>query len=71
MDKIKQFIMAHKIDLGLTSGSILLTCLLHWAGVFDFLELKTYDYRFHKVRGPLTGWRASESTITDLGTEVV
>jgi len=57
MDKIKQFIKTHQIDLGLTLGSILLTCAMHWVGVFDFLELKTYDYRFHSVRGPLTGWR--------------
>ena len=71
MDQIKQFIKNHQIDLALTFGSILLTCLLHWVGVFDFLELKTYDYRFNKVRGPLTGWRASDSTIIDLGTDVV
>ena len=71
MDKIKQFIKAHQIDLGLTLGSILLTCAMHWVGVFDFLELKTYDYRFHSVRGPLTGWRASDSTIIDIGTDVV
>ena len=44
---------------------------MHWVGVFDFLELKTYDYRFHSVRGPLTGWRASDSTIIDIGTDVV
>ena len=41
---------------------------MHWLGFFDFLELKTYDYRFNNVRGPLTGWRASDSTIIDLGT---
>ena len=35
------------------------------------MELKTYDYRFNNVRGPLTGWRASDSTIIDLGTDVV
>ena len=59
------------VDLGLTIGAITFTCFLHWAGVFDFLELKTYDYRFHTVRGPLTGWRASDSTIIKLGTDVV
>ncbi|MCS5623369.1 MAG: CHASE2 domain-containing protein, partial [Candidatus Marinimicrobia bacterium] len=52
-------------------GSIFLTCIMHWLGFFDFLELKTYDYRFNNVRGPLTGWRASDSTIIDLGTDVV
>ena len=49
----------------------MLTSLMHWVGIFDFLELKTYDYRFHTVRGPLTGWRASDSTIIKMGTDVV
>ena len=71
MNRIKQYIISHKIDLGLTFGSILLTCFMHWLGFFDFLELKTYDYRFSNVRGPLTGWRASDSTIINLGTNVV
>ena len=68
---IKRFFKNHYIDLGLAVGSIFLTCFLHWVGVFDFLELKTYDYRFHTVRGPLTGWRASDSTIIKKGTDVV
>ena len=71
METIKKYIIDHKIDLGLTFGSIIITCLMHWAGFFDFLELKTYDYRFNNVRGPLTGWRASDSTIISLGTDVV
>ena len=71
MERIKNYIIAHKIDLSLTLGSILLTCLMHWLGFFDFLELKTYDYRFNYVRGPLTGWRASDSTVINLGTDVV
>ena len=48
-----------------------MTSFFHWVGIFDFLELKTYDYRFHTVRGPLTGWRASDSTIIKRGTDVV
>lgn len=68
---IKRFFKNHYIDLGLAVGSIILTSFLHWVGVFDFLELKTYDYRFHTVRGPLTGWRASDSTIIKKGTDVV
>jgi len=71
MKKIKNYFFEHKIDLGLTAFSILLTCVMHWLGFFDFLELKTYDYRFNNVRGPLTGWRASDSTIINLGTDVV
>ena len=71
MEKIKNYLFEHRVDLGLTIGSIILTCIMHWLGFFDFLELKTYDYRFNNVRGPLTGWRASDSTIIDLGTDVV
>ena len=71
MERIKQYIISHQIDLGLTLGSIILTCLMHWLGFFDFLELKTYDYRFNNVRGPITGWRASDSTIIKLGNDVV
>ena len=63
INKITKFLHDHVVDLGLTFGAVLITCFLHWLGVFDFLELKTYDYRFHTVRGPLTGWRASDSTI--------
>jgi adenylate cyclase len=71
MIRIKNFLRTHSIDLSLTIGSIFITCLLHWIGIFDFLELKTYDYRFHSVRGPLTGWRASDSTIIQKGTDVI
>ena len=62
IEKIIKFVRNHAIDLGLAFGSVVLTALFHWVGIFDFLELKTYDYRFHTVRGPLTGWRASDST---------
>lgn len=68
---IQKFLKEHVVDLSLTLAAIFVTCLLHWVGVFDFLELKTYDYRFYKVRGPLTGWRASDSTIINKGTDVV
>ena len=71
IENIKKFFQTHVVDLSLTLGAILFTCGLHWSGVFDFLELKTYDYRFHSVRGPLTGWRASDSTIINMGTDVV
>ena len=30
-----------------------------------------YDYRFNSVRGPLTGWSASDSTYINKGTDVV
>ena len=69
--KFIRFFKNHIIDLSLAIGSVVLTSIFHWVGIFDFLELKTYDYRFHTVRGPLTGWRASDSTIINRGTDVV
>ena len=71
IEKIIKFLKNHTIDLSLAFGSVVLTSFFHWVGIFDFLELKTYDYRFHTVRGPLTGWRASDSTIIKQGTDVV
>ena len=71
INNIKKFLITHVVDLSLTLGAIVLTCFFHWVGLFDFLELKTYDYRFNTVRGPLTGWRASDSTIINMGTDVV
>lgn len=59
------------IGLALTAGSIAVVCILAWIGIFDTVELKTYDYRFHTVRGPLTGWRANDSTYIKMGTDVV
>ena len=69
--RIKFFFKNHLIDFSLAIGSIFLTCFLHWIGVFDFLELKKYDYRFHSASSKLTGWRASDSTIINKGTDVV
>ena len=71
INNIKRFLQSHVVDLSLTMGAIIFTCFFHWVGFFDFLELKTYDYRFNSVRGPLTGWRASDSTIINKGTDVV
>ena len=68
---LRKYIKDNSINLIITASAVLLTISLHWVGVFDFLELKTYDYRFHSVRGPITGWRASDSTIINLGTDVV
>ena len=71
INKIIKFLKNHTIDLRLAFGSVVLTSIFHWVGIFDFLQLKTYAYRFHTVRGPLTGWRASDSTIIKRGTDVV
>lgn len=58
-------------SFGLVVVSILIVTFLHWFGIFDQIELKTYDYRFTTVRGPLSGWRASDSTYIDKGMDVV
>ncbi|MDP7609480.1 MAG: adenylate/guanylate cyclase domain-containing protein, partial [Candidatus Marinimicrobia bacterium] len=62
MDNILKYFKSHWIGFALTLFSILLVSLLHWVGVFDIIEMKTYDYRFHSVRGPLTGRTARDST---------
>lgn len=71
LEAILKFIRKHIIGLALTAGSITVVCLFAIIGLFDTLELKTYDYRFNTVRGPLTGWRASDSTYIKMGTDVV
>ena len=71
MEQVIKFIKSKGIGFGLTAGSILLVSILHLFGIFDFLELKLYDYRFHEVRGPLTGWQANDSSYINLGTDVV
>ena len=40
-------------------------------GVFDIIEMKTYDFRYHRVRGPLTGWTAKDSSFAKIGTDIV
>ncbi len=55
----------------ITFSAILIVSLFHWIGVFDILELKVYDYRFNRVRGPLTGWTARDSSYIKNGTDVV
>ena len=43
METIKGFLKEHMVDLSLTAGAIVVTSIIHWVGIFDFLELKTYD----------------------------
>lgn len=59
------------VGIVITLASIILISLFHWLGLFDVLELKSFDYRFHRVRGPLTGWSAKDSTYINRGTDVV
>ena len=71
MDIIKRYFHDKWIGFTITLGSIFVVSILHLFGIFDILELKSYDYRFTDVRGPLTGWAASDSTYINMGTDVV
>jgi CHASE2 domain-containing sensor protein len=71
MDNILKYFKSRWIGFVLTLFSILLVSLLHWVGVFDIMEMKTYDFRFHRVRGPLTGWTARDSSFAEIGTDIV
>ena len=55
----------------ITTVAVIIVSVFQWIGVFDTLELKMYDYRFNTVRGPLTGWTASDSTYISSGTDIV
>ncbi|NIA18796.1 MAG: CHASE2 domain-containing protein, partial [Simkaniaceae bacterium] len=66
-----KYFKEHIVGIGLTIGSILIVLTLHYFGMFDILELKSYDFRFHGVRGPLVGWRAADSTFIKRGTNIV
>ena len=68
---VQKYIRANWVGWVITLGAIIIVSLSHWIGVFDTIELKTYDYRFNSVRGPLTGWTASDSTYINNGTDVV
>ena len=71
MDALKKYLYKKWIGLAITLVSIFVVSMLHLFGIFDILELKSYDYRFTNVRGPLTGWAASDSTYINMGTDVV
>ncbi|RMF10446.1 MAG: adenylate/guanylate cyclase domain-containing protein [Candidatus Neomarinimicrobiota bacterium] len=70
-NKILKFLKTNAVGFFLTLASIVVVSLAHWVGIFDILELKSYDYRFANVRGPLTGWSARDSTYIKRGTNVV
>ena len=71
LQKIKKYFKNKWIGWLITFCAIILVSISHWLGIFDTLELKMYDYRFNSVRGPLTGWSASDSTYINKGTDVV
>ena len=71
MDAFKKYFIDKWIGLAITLVSIFVVSTLHLFGIFDGLELKSYDYRITDVRGPLTGWAASDSTYINMGTDVV
>lgn len=71
LKKIRKIAEQNLAGLLITIGTVVVVSFLHWVGAFDTLELKLYDYRFHSVRGPLTGWAAKDSTYIKHGTDVV
>ena len=71
MESLKHYLIEKWVGLAITLSSILLISILHLFGIFDVLELTTYDFRFTNVRGPLTGWAASDSSYINMGTDVV
>lgn len=71
MEVILKGLKERWVGIVITLVSILLVSVFHWLGLFDVLEMKSYDYRFHRIRGPLTGWSAKDSTYIREGTDVV
>jgi adenylate cyclase len=68
---IQTYIKDNWVGWVITLGAVIVVSLFHWIGAFDTIELKTYDYRFSSVRGPLTGWTITDSTYINRGTDVV
>ena len=68
---VQKYVQNNWVGWLITLGAIIIVSVAHWIGVFDTIELKTYDYRFNSVRGPLTGWTASDSTYINKGTDIV
>ena len=71
MENIIKYFKSRWIGFVLTFFSIILVSFLHFVGVFDVIEMKTYDWRFHKVRGSLTGWTARDNSFAEIGTDIV
>ena len=69
--KLVKYFNKKWIGLLLTGFSIVLICLFHWIGLFDIMEMKTYDFRVNRIRGPLTGWTARDSSLSKIGTDIV
>ena len=70
IQKIIKYFKTKWVGWLITFGAIIIVSISHWLGFFDTLELKTYDYRFNSIRGPLTGWSASDSTYIKKGTDI-
>ena len=71
MDDLLKYFKNRWIGIVITLVSIFLISIFHWLGVFDVLELKSFDYRFHRIRGPLTGRYVKDSSYINRGTDVV
>ncbi|NQV16515.1 adenylate/guanylate cyclase domain-containing protein, partial [bacterium] len=68
---LKAWFQTHLIGVILTALSFLLVILMHISGTLDALELKTLDFLFSHIRGPLTGLMVTDSTYMEMGTDVV
>ena len=71
LDQIIKYFQRQWVPWVITFSSIAFISVSQWIGIFDTLELKMYDYRFNTVRGPLTGWTATDSTYINNGTDIV
>ena len=49
MNSLKRYLNEKWIGLSITLSSILIISILHLIGIFDVLELKTYDYEDESV----------------------
>ena len=49
---IQKYIQGSWVGWVITFGAIVIVSLAHWIGVFDSIELKTYDYRLTPFGDP-------------------
>jgi len=71
IQNIIKYIKSHWIGWVITAVAIITVSFFHRLGIFDEIELKVYDFRFNRVRGPLTGWTARDSSFIKRGTDLV
>ncbi len=69
--KVGMYLRSQWISQTVSFASFLVIVLLFITGRFDSLELKTLDFLFSHVRGPLTGLMATDSSYIKMGMDVV